>query len=122
MSKKSIILRKVGGFYQTFDDDALIISYFFDYKIVNYKCGFPISVIEKIINVLEENTINYTIKQEEEITKDFKTKNNYDKYLEKGKVKNDLRKRIEKILGKLSELNEIELNKLLDEIEEKINI
>ena len=122
MSKKSIILRKVGGFYQTFDDDALIISYFFDYKIVNYICGFPISVIEKIINVLEENTINYTIKQEEEITKDFKTKNNYDKYLEKGKVKNDLRKRIEKILGKLSELNEIELNKLLDEIEEKINI
>ena len=64
MSERSIILRKVGGFYQIFNDDALIINYFFNYKIVNYKYGFPISTLNKVTEKLEENTINYIIKQE----------------------------------------------------------
>ena len=75
MSSKSIILRKVGGFYQTFDNDALIISYLFDYKINNYRCGFPIGALNKVINVLEEKNINYIIKSDEEVEKDFKRKN-----------------------------------------------
>ena len=122
MSKRSIVLRKVGGFYQTFDDDALIISYFFSYKIINYKCGFPIGVIEKVTNVLEENMINYIIKQDQEVIKDFKTKNNYDKYLEKGKIKNKLDNRIEKIVKNLLELDQNKLNRVLDKIEQELNM
>ena len=122
MSKRSIVLRKVGGFYQTFDDDALIISYFFCYKIINYKCGFPIGVIEKVTNVLEENMINYIIKQDQEVIKDFKTKNNYDKYLEKGKIKNKLDNRIEKIVKNLLELDQNKLNRVLDKIEQELNM
>ena len=58
MDNRSVVLRKVGGFYQTFDDDALIISYLFNYKIKSYRCGFPINVLNKVINVLEEKKIN----------------------------------------------------------------
>ena len=76
MSGKTLILRKIGGFYQAFDDDALIMSYLFNYKIINYRCGFPISSINKVIEKLEELNINYILKQEE-IVKDFKRKNNY---------------------------------------------
>ena len=63
-SSKMLTLRKVGGFYQAFDGDALIISYLFNYKVINYRCGFPISAIHKVVNVLEEKSISYVLKQE----------------------------------------------------------
>lgn len=120
MSKRSIILRKVGSFYQIFDDDALIISYFFNYKIINYKCGFPISAIEKVSQLLEKNTINYIIKQDDEVIKDYKGNNNYDNYLEKAKEKNNLNIRIEKILDKLMMLEQTRLNEILELIENEL--
>lgn len=120
MSSKMITLRKVGGFYQTFDNDALIISYLFNYKIVNSRCGFPVSVINKVTNVLEEKSISYILKQDEEQIKDFKRKNNYDKYLEKSKVKDNLNNRIQNILKKIETLNKEKLEKILTLIEDNI--
>lgn len=32
MDNKSIVLRKAGGFYQVFDNDALIVNYLFNLK------------------------------------------------------------------------------------------
>lgn len=120
MSKRSIVLRKVGGFYQTFDEDALIISYLFNYKVINHKCGFPIIAINKVTNILEENNINYIIKDKEEQIKDFKKKNNYDKYLEKSITKDNINKRISNILEKINKLDNNKLNELLTLIEDKI--
>ena len=97
MSSKSIVLRKSGGFYQAFDDDALIINYLFDYKINNHKCGFPLKTLDKVINILEEKSISYIIKNKEEIIKDFKKKNNYNKYLDKSKTKYNI-KNIHKLI------------------------
>lgn len=114
MSERSIILRKVGNFYQTFDDDALIISYLFNYKVINHKCGFPINAIEKIEEKLEENTINYIIKQENEVIKNYKEKNNYDNYLEKSKEKLNKSKLIEQINEKLINLEEKELKRIFE--------
>ena len=113
MSERSIVLRKVGNFYQTFDDDALIISYLFNYKVINHKCGFPINAIEKIEEKLEENTINYIIKQEVEVIKNYKDNNNYDKYLEKSKQKLNNSKIIEQINEKLINLDEQRLIEIL---------
>ena len=55
MNNRSIVIRKSGGFYQVFDNDALIISYLFDYKIINYKCGFPLIAINKVSTQLYIN-------------------------------------------------------------------
>lgn len=118
MESKSIILRKVGGFYQTFDNDALIISYLFNYKVGNYRCGFPINTLNKVINGLEEKKINYLIKGESEEFKDFKKENNYDKYLEKARVKDNITNRINHILDKLEHMEPSKLEQILTSIEE----
>lgn len=118
MDNKSIVLRKTGGFYQAFDDDALIISYLFNYKITNYRSGFPINTLNKVINTLEERKINYLIKGEEENFKIFKKENNYSKYLDKAKTKDIIDKRVNNILEKLNNLEQEKLLKILTAIEE----
>ena len=61
----SVVLRKSGGFYICFDDDAIIISCLCNYKINNGRVGFPINAINKVTNLLEnnsrkwENTVDY---------------------------------------------------------------
>ena len=54
-----VVIRKVGGFYSAFDDDAIIISYLAGYKIVSGRCGFPINSLNKVTNLLGDNKINY---------------------------------------------------------------
>lgn len=120
MDNRSIVLRKVGGFYQAFDDDALIISYLFNYKITNYRSGFPVNTLNKVINTLEERKINYLIKGEEETFKVFKKENNYSKYLDKAKTKDSIDKRVNNILEKLNSMEQSQLNKILKSIEEII--
>ena len=120
MNNRSIIIRKSGGFYQVFDNDALIISYLFDYKIINHKCGFPLVAINKVINTLEEKKINFIIKDEEEIIKNFKNKNTYSKYLEKARVKDNINNRIKSILDKINDLDVKKMNEVLSVIEETL--
>ena len=60
-------------FYDVYEIDAYIINMLLGYKVLdNKKVGFPTSVLNKVINTLEENHINYNI------IKDFKNRNNYD--------------------------------------------
>lgn len=99
-----IILRKIGGFYICFDNDAIIISYLCNYKIKNGKVGFPINTINKITNILNDNNISYIVKEEmEEVDKKiYGKKNKYKYYLEKGINKINLDKRINNIINKIS--------------------
>ena len=120
MNNRSIIIRKSGGFYQVFDNDALIISYLFNYKIINFKCGFPLVAINKVINTLEEKKINFIIKDEEEVVKNFRNKNTYSKYLEKARVKDNINNRIKSILDKINDLDVKKLNEVLSVIEETL--
>ena len=120
MNNRSIVIRKTGGFYQVFDNDALIISYLFDYKIINHKCGFPLVAINKVINTLEEKKINFIIKDEEEKIKNFKNKNTYSKYLEKARVKDNINNRIKSILDKINDLDVKKMNEVLSVIEETL--
>lgn len=57
--RSNIVIRKNGGFYYVFDDDAIIISYLTGYKISSGRCGFPLNSLSKVTNLLEENMINY---------------------------------------------------------------
>ncbi len=43
----------MGLFYQVFDDDAFILHYLLDYKVIDRKVGFPNNAINKVINILE---------------------------------------------------------------------
>ena len=115
----SILIRKAGGFYHVFDDDAIIISYLMDYKITDGRCGFPINSIDKVINVLEDNKISYEIKDGNK--KSYKKYNKYNYFLEKGKKKIDIDYRINSIVDKLNDFSYDKLCKILDMIEDYVN-
>ena len=118
-----IVFRRSGGFYICFDNDAIIMNYLCNYKISNGKVGFPVNAINKVINILDSNSINYVIKDntEDKEKKIFGKKNKYKYYLEKGIDKIDIDKRINKIMNKINNLSMNKLNSLLDIIEIYIN-
>ena len=62
MTKNYILLKQVGKFINVYNEDAYIISYLLNYKIINNKVGFPLSSLNKVINILDTNTINSNIK------------------------------------------------------------
>lgn len=117
-----VLLRKMGGFYVCFDSDAIILSFLCDYKIKNSKVGFPINALDKVVNILENNSVSYIVKcSEEEVSKNiFGKKNKYKYYLDLGKKKIDFDYRINKIVNRISEMNEEDINNILDMIESKI--
>ncbi len=59
--KECLVLIKNGSFYITFYDDALILNYLFNYKVINNKVGFPISNLDKVLSKLDSNNISYYI-------------------------------------------------------------
>ena len=60
-----LIFIKVGNFYELIDNDALIISKLFNYKLKRltntFKVGFPIHKLDNIISRLNEEKINYIV-------------------------------------------------------------
>ena len=59
--KNYIVLIKKGNFYYSYDEDALVINYLFDYKIINNKVGFPINTINKVLNILKKEDISSVV-------------------------------------------------------------
>ena len=118
-----IVFRRSGGFYICFDNDAIIMNYLCNYKISNGKVGFPVNTINKVINILDSNSINYVIKDntEDKEKKIFGKKNKYKYYLEKEIDKIDIDKRMNRIMNKINNLSMNKLNSLLDIIEIYIN-
>lgn len=80
--KDSIIFIDVGSFYETLDNDALIINKIFNYKLTLssslLKAGFSKSKIDDIKEQLNELRINYFVIDQEEI-KEF-IDNKYNEY------------------------------------------
>lgn len=120
---QAVIMRKIGGFYHAFDEDAYILFHFFRYKIANGKSGFPVSSVNRVKNILEENKVNYIVRvsDTEEDSQDFKKLNRYDHYYRLGmkeyeeeKVKTDLQ-------GKIRTLSKEKVDKLYKIIEELVN-
>lgn len=118
-----VVIRKAGGFYNVFDDDAIIVSYLTNYKIVGGKCGFPSNTLDKVVNLLCNNKVNYVVRDNmnDIDKKDFKRNNKYNKVLDAGKKKINMQYRINKILNKIDGLSFEDLNNLLDRIEEYID-
>ena len=85
--EKTVILLHLGGWYKVYSDGAKIISFLMDYKLFEDSrtampsIGFPESSIEKVINVLKSNKINYILKYDDNKLIDFGEENNFDKFL-----------------------------------------
>lgn len=111
-----------GKFIICYNDDAYILHSIFGYKLVgegkNDKLGFPSTVIDKIIDKLDSLSINYEIyyKKKLESSKDFKKKNNYQKYLDQGLLQVEIDKKVDLIKYKLSRLDLKDVNKELEKI------
>ena len=53
-----VVLVKSGNFYYTFEDDAYILRYLFNYQVRENKVGFPLNAKAKVKSVLNRNNIN----------------------------------------------------------------
>ena len=80
--KDYIIMMKYGNFYETLDNDALIMNKLFDYKLTKlsntFKVGFPISSLNSVLDKLNKYSINYIV-IDEDIISEFEI-NNYSNY------------------------------------------
>ena len=114
--KESInIIKTNNKFYNVYKIDAYIFNLLFGYKIMdNNKVGFPDSVYNKIINTLEDNTINYNIifRYKDNIIKDFKNRNNYLKFKDRALEKIDIDNKVNMIIDKIKKCNKNDLEKL----------
>ncbi len=122
--KDYIILFKSGSFYCCLDEDAVVISKLFDYKINelrnHIRVGFPISLIDKNTEVLNKKKISYIIVENKQLAKIKKIKNNnYSKYVESVFNIVSLNARINKICDTLKSMNgKQDIDELLTKIED----
>ena len=122
--KEYIILFKSGSFYVCFNEDAIVMNKIFNYKLVelkeNVRIGFPISLIDKNLNILEKNKINYIIVEQKNIIARRKYKfNNYCKYSENLDYVLNVCSRIQSITKKLQYIKDYKkIENILNQIEE----
>ena len=74
----AIVFIKSGNFVVTYGDDAFILNYLFSYQIRDGKLGFPVNVLNRILNDLDNNCLNYVCFNVSD--EDIKSLSNDDKY------------------------------------------
>ena len=120
--KDYVVLLKSGNFYISFNKDAIIMNNIFNYQIKQVKdyikIGFPIISINKIVNELTLQKVNYVIINDEIINKKKFSNNSYKKYLLEKENYEILLVRIKKINTILkNSLNNQNIKQVLDDIE-----
>ena len=119
-----IILIKCGSFYEVLDKDAFIMNKIMGYKLKKlsntFKVGFPISIIDKVLNKLNESSINYTLVEDKIVLKKEFKNNNYLNYKFENNIIIYNSLRIEKIVKYLND-NILSVSDKLDQIEKVIN-
>lgn len=115
-----VSMKKIGKFYNVFDDGTFVLYYIFNYRIVKGRVGFPCASLEKVINKLEEKNINYEVYNENR-SNDFKKKNNFSKFVIKGKRKQEMAQTKEDLLAKIENLSEDKIEKIVNYIKEVVN-
>ena len=79
-----ILLIKIGNFYEIFDVDSLIMNKIFNYKLKpikdTFKCGFPITALDNVINRMNNENINYMVIDDDIVKEENYENNNYKNY------------------------------------------
>ncbi len=118
---KELRMRKSGLFYETFDEDAVIMHYLFNYKIIDERVAFPTNSLDKVINALNEQEIDYLIiGGPERIKNEFGESNSYSEILKKAENKREAEDRLNELLPKLEILDKVTLDSILTEFETKV--
>ena len=83
---KTVIIMKVGVFYQAYNSDAGVLSYIVNYKFIKDSCGFSQNSFEKVITEFSKCKVNAYVDN-----MFFNFGDNYNFYLDlfKQKVKSD---------------------------------
>ena len=115
-----VILIKNGNFYLALNDDSIVLSNIFKFKIIKsknfLKCGFPLDSIYKVIEILDNLKVNYLIVESDIIDKKKYTTNNYLKYSNKNNyILSNKTENINNIL-KLN-IDNSNINTIINEIE-----
>ena len=124
--KEFIVMIKFGNFYEMFDKDAVIASNILNYKLSKIsdtvKCGFPISSLDKVLNLLKEKQINYVVIENNNVTNEQNFENNiYNSFdFDINNIKYNFL-RINKITKYLNDNAYNNISNLLERIEELIN-
>ena len=120
---KIVNLRRVGKFYQAYEDDAYVIHAIMGYNVSNGRIGFPINSLGKVQNKLEEYKVNYQVIDKDNITdsKDFKNNNKYEKCLIEGKKSFEKIKYDLDLLERIKNLPDEKVEKIINFINEVIN-
>lgn len=117
--EKVLILFKSGTFYKCYYEDAYIMNYLFNYKIVDGKLGFPIQSFNKIENRLKLYNVGFITIDNTNIEEHILKENNYEKLLEIAKIKYEKVMKKEELLEEIkfgleNDVNDIFFNKLLE--------
>lgn len=121
--KYVIITQSSGKFFEVFGYDAFMFNYLFSYKILQsgmtYKCGFPDSSINRIINKLSDLKISYQViyRGKNPLVKDYKKINQYSKYKLIALQRLDIKQRMDALVEKVKSLNEEQAKKVMKELE-----
>jgi hypothetical protein len=119
---------KNGIFYETFNNDAYIMAYLFDYKIKKMSncvmVGFPERVIDNVKERLLKEKVSFVIIDEDKqfvSDKSSFTDSNYEVLLDISCKSNDIEMEIEKIKHALEVLKGTKsIEKIIDKIKEII--
>ena len=119
---KELKIRKSGIFYETFDEDASILHYLFSYKMIDDRVAFPSNSLDKVLEIIKENKINYVlINKEGKQKEDFESDNNYEEILRRSLNREKIESCFLDIIPKLEALDEEVVTRFLEELESKVN-
>ena len=85
--EKTVVLKHLGSWYKVNFDGAYIVSFLMDYKLFEDPrygaptVGFPDSSIDRVVDLLRRNKINYMLKYDDDKLVDYGIDNNFDKFL-----------------------------------------
>lgn len=120
----TLLIFKKGNFYNIYNDNAIIFSFLFGYKIsIEGKAGFPETAYTKVTNTLDDKKIDYQIiyKEKEPVIKKFGKLNKYEKVLKNALEYRSIFERVERIKEKINNINNIELlDKIIKVIENEL--
>lgn len=122
--KGSLLMIDDGLFYRVYGDDAIILNYFFGYKITKGNIvSFPEEAYSKVKNMLIGKGISLQINSKDNrlLLICFVKGNNYYKYLDIALENYNLNNKIENLINKIKDLNQNKLNNLLSLIEDYLN-
>ena len=120
-----LISKGTGKFYNVYEDDAFIISFIMDYKVLpGIKCGFPDNALSKVIKNLDDNNISYKVVVNKTFTDEYNYKNlnQYDKYVILSRKTAMLNDRLEMLVKEIKRADRAALEKIIGYIEKCLRL